>query len=232
MAAKDIFNTEGTFARYFAELQVRERITGGVPKDPDTIKKWLKARLEMDDRAILELAVETETAMIGDTDTRPSADELVDALAGKVEAGNGFKTANGSLIYEGRCLKSGIKEAANTAYPGVAFPGKPKEIRKGLMRFLAERVFVEEDGISLGVSEPSWTEQRVKHIQTPQGPRSAINVVDIVEKPVLSFHVKVLDDCIKPEVWGRIWETLEEIGIGADRARGDGKFDLTKWERL
>ncbi len=231
MGAADIFGTD-RFVRYQAELQVRERLTGGVPKDPETIKKWLKSRLEMEDRALIELATETHAAMVGEDGERPTTDELLDALSGQVEAGNGFKRMDGQLVYEGRCLKAGLKEAANVAYPGTNFPGKPKDVRKGLMRYLAERVFVEEDGIPLGVDAPTLTEQRVKHIMTPQGPRSAINVVDIVEKPRLTATIAVLDDCLPAEVWGSIWVALEEIGIGADRARSDGKFDLVRWDRL
>lgn len=231
MGAAEIFGTS-RFVRYRAELQVRERLTGGVPKDPDTVKAWLKSRLEMEDRALIDLANETQAAMMTQDGARPSADDLLDAVVGQVEAGNGFKRIDGQLIYEGRCLKAGLKEAANVAFPGTDFPGKPAGIRKGLMRFLAERVFVEEDGIPLGIGEASWTEQRVKHITTPQGPRSAINVVDIVEKPRLTATIAVLDDCISPQTWGAIWETLEEIGIGADRARGDGKFDLVSWEHI
>lgn len=238
MGASDIFGTDARFTRYHVELQVRERITGGIPKDADTIKQWLKSRLDLDDRAIIELANETQTAMMGTNEERPTADALLDALVEQVEAGNGFKRVDGQLVYEGRCMKAAIKEASNVAFPGNTWPGKPttkegKElIKKGLMRFLAERVFVEDDAISLGVSEASWTEQRIKHIVTPQGPRSAINVVDVVEKPHLSFTVKVLDDCLNQAVWAGIWETLEEIGIGADRARSDGKFDLLRWERV
>lgn len=241
MGASDIFGT-GRFTRYHVELQVRERLTGGIPKDANAIKQWLKSRLDLDDRAIVELANETQAAMMSEGDERPSADALLDALVEKVEAGNGFKRVDGQLIYEGRCMKAAIKEASNVAFPGTTWPGKPTKtnaqgketelVKKGLMRFLAERVFVEDDTISLGVSEPSWTEQRIKHIITREGPRSAINVVDVVEKPHLSFTVKVLDDCLNKAVWAGIWETLEEIGIGADRARSDGKFDLLRWERI
>jgi hypothetical protein len=231
MGAAEIFNST-RFARYHAEIQVRERLVGGIPKDADTIKQWLKARLELDDRAIIELAEETEQAMVDDSGTRPSADALLDALAAK-SGGNGFKRVDGQLVYEGRCMKAALKEGANVAFPGTSWPGKPSGIRKGLMRYLAERVFVEEDSIPLGVTAPTHEGvERIKHIITPQGPRSAINIVDLIEKPHLAFTVRVFDDCLHHEVWAGIWEALEDIGIGADRARSDGKFDLTCWERL
>ena len=272
MSALDIFsgitNDDGIWTRYHAEVQVRDKLIGGTPKDPDTIKKWLAARLEMDDRLVLELADEVADQMqadraeqavtleadlafvrhMGDTQraaelegqiaklrARPAGDELIDAIARKSEAGNGFKSIDGQLVYEGRCMKSALKESANIVHPGSKWPGKTdiaEGFRKGLLSTFSERVFIPELHLPLGVTQPSGTEQRIKHIMTPQGPRSAINVVDYVEKPRISFTVLVFRDFLKTEVWAEIWQLAEEIGIGADRARSDGKFDLLAWERV
>ena len=129
MSARDIFATEtDEFTRYEATLVVRDKIIGGVPKDPDTILKWLRSRLEMEDRAIIELAEETAAAMQTEAGERPAADELLAEVARKFEGGNGFKSANGQLVYEGRCMKAALKEAANVAYPGTNWPGKPAGI--------------------------------------------------------------------------------------------------------
>lgn len=240
MSAISIFSPQipeatSVWTRYHVELQVRDKIIGGIPKDADTIKKWLAARLELDDRVVLELAEETAAQMEAAQGTRPTGDALVDAIARATEGGNGFKTIDGGLVFEGRCIKSCLKEAANVAFPGVEWPGKTdlaKGFRKGLMGTFAERVFVPELYIPLGVTTPSGTEQRIKHIMTPQGPRSAINVVDFITKPRLSFTVQVLRDFLKPEVWSTMWQLAEEIGIGADRARSDGKFDLVAWDPI
>lgn len=235
MAARDIFGIEveeGNFTRYAVELQVIDQMSGGIPKSPDTIKVWLKSRLELGDRALVEMTREIAEQMEEDTGTRPSADVLLDEVVAKEGAGNGFLRVDGILQYEGRCLKAGLKEWSNIAYPGVDFPGKPKSIKKGLMRYMNERVFVPQRNISLGVDAPSRTETRVKHLMTPQGPRSALNVVDVIDKPTLSFDLDVLDDFIEKRVWARIWEIGEEIGIGADRARGEGRFELVRFEKV
>jgi hypothetical protein len=238
MAAIDIFAPvldNEAFTHYDTELQFVDKLIGGVPKDPDTIKKWLTARLDVGDRAVIELAEATAAEMAGDENNRPSTDELMTEVARRAETGNGFKTVNGELVYEARCAKAGLKEAANIAYPGTEFPGKVehfgKAFRKGLMRAMAERVFVTPLYIGLGVNEPSATEQRVKHITTPQGPRSALNVVDYVDKPRISFVVSVLDDFFPPQGWAALWQVLEQIGLGADRARSDGRFELVTWDR-
>ena len=329
MGARDIFTPRidgkapANYTRYRATIQVRDKLIGGVPKDPDTIAKWITARLQLGDRALLEMVNETaaqmqadrseqarefdaEIAVLGvridsrrnedgeplDEDAltalkarrerlteeleaiepRPDADELVAATARKMEGGNGFKAvryvrdpdgywvytarpqpdAEVALAYEGRCLKAAVKEAVNVGYPGTDFPSKKligapdpatgkitpaKGFRKGLMSTMAERVFVDDLYIPMIVDgqlvvEPTGTEQRIKHVMTPQGPRSAINVVDFVERPTLSAVIRVQDDFLSPAEWLRIMEIAENIGIGADRARSDGKFDLVEFEEL
>lgn len=227
MGASAIFGTPSPFAKYRATLQVHGKLVGGIPKDPDTIKKWIESRIKSgEDLALQEVWNATVEAM----GTDAAYGDVVAAVAAETQGGNGFKSVGGELVYEGRCMKAALKESANIAYPGTEWPGRPAKIRKGLKNYLAETVFVVEDTIGLGVSEPSGTEQRIKHVMTPQGPRSSISVVDYVENPLLTFHVAVLDDVIKPDVWGRVWSTLEANGIGADRARGDGQCELVGWE--
>lgn len=242
MSAIDIFKVSSSFTSYRCEMQMIDKLVGGIPKNPDTIKKWLECRLEVKDKALLDLARETAEQMRADDGVEPGADELLTAVARKFDSGNGFKTINGHLAYEGRCLKSALKEAMNSAYPGTTFPGKPKTVndkgvevqavRKGLMRYAAEAVHVEDNYIDLGVSEPAGTEQRIKHFDSPKGPVSAICVVDYTERSLLSCTVKVRDDFLPQTAWARVWETLESIGLGADRARGDGKFELVTWKKI
>jgi hypothetical protein len=232
VSAANIFKKQGdSFTRYRAVMQVHEQMVGGVPKSKEMIKGWLAARMELDDRALIELTEQTAAEMQGETDERPPIDEVLDKVASDYAQGNGFKQIDGQLVYEGRCMKAALKEAANIAFPGKEFPGKPAGIRKGLMRFMAETVFVDDQYINLGVTAPSRTEERVKHIITAQGPRSAINLVEVIDKPRIECTISVLDDCIKPDVWARVWTVLEHIGLGADRARSDGKFELIEWAK-
>ncbi len=245
MGATSIFGTSTNVARYRVRLQVLDKIVGGVPSSESVIKGWLKTRMELGDRDLQELVQKTLTERF--PDRQPSADELADALLESEAAPsiNGFKRIpeTGELAYEGRCMKAALKEWANSAYPGTDWDGKtahdtevgrplPKGFRKGLMSTLAERVHVPEVYIGLGVKEPSGVEERIKHVMTPQGPRSSINRVEYVDRPLLEFTLKVHDDFLSNEAWGRIWERGEDIGIGSDRGRSDGKFELLCWERI
>jgi hypothetical protein len=237
MSATEIFGTTSSVVRYRVRLQILDKIVGGVPSSESVIKGWLKTRMELGDRDLQELTEKTLKERF--PDRQPTADELADALleSDAAPSVNGFKRepGTGELVYEGRCMKAALKEFMNSAYPGTDWPGKTavsKGFRKGLMSTAAERVFVEEIHIGLGVKEPSGVEERIKHVMTPQGPRSSINRVEYVDRPVIEFTLKVHDDFLPMEAWGRIWERGEDIGIGADRGRSDGKFELLAFERI
>lgn len=248
MSASDIFGTGSAFTEYEVAIQVRGALVGGVPSSPSVIRNWLESRLEAGDIRLEEIFHETVESM----GAMSSMDEKLDAVMQSEAAPsiNGFKRTEGGLLaYEGRCLKAAIKEWANSSYPGVDWDGKyvtrrgpdgklKRDLapgcaaRKGLLSTLAERVFVNPRYISLGVSAPDYVEERVKHVMTPQGPKSAIGRVEVLEGPLLEFTVRVRDDFLPNEAWSRIWQTGEEIGIGADRGRSDGRFDLIKWSRI
>lgn len=244
MSAADIFGkaAAGIFTRYAVELTFKHLVVGGIPSDRSVIEGWIRSRMELNDAAITELVEKTaqERGVM-------SPDEAVEIVLDSdlAPSVNGFKrNENGELCLEGRTVKAALKEWSNSSYPGTAFPGKSKiaaqvnkkgeessPVRKGLMNYLAETVIVEEVLIGLGVKEPSWVEERIKHVMTPQGPRSSLNRVEVVEGASIAFTVKVRDDFLPQEAWARIWSSGEAIGLGSDRGRSDGQFNLTRWEK-
>lgn len=262
MSAIDVFQAKGlkiasANTRYDCELQVNNLLVGGVPSTPNVIRGWLRSRLDKIDGEVKDAALEQlveQTLRERFAGEQPSVDDMITALMADESAGlsvNGFKrTASGELGYESRCLKAAVKEAVNSAYPGVDWDGKAgaKGIapRKGLKSTLEERVIVEGTLIPLGVkasevlpNEPeipvpgsAWVEERVKHVLTPQGPKSALNRVEVVFQPTLNFTLVVADDFLAMEAWARVWERLEMIGIGADRGRSDGQCVLTKFDKI
>ncbi len=235
MSAADIFGKAavGTYTHYRATLDFKHLIVGGIPSDRSVIEGWIRSRMELGDAAIADLVAQT----VEDRGVL-SPDEAVAAVMESELAPsvNGFKRHHdtGELCIEGRIVKAGLKEWANSAYPGVKFPGKVKVegLRKGLMRYLAEAVIVDDLLIGLGVDEPARIEERVKHVSTPQGPRSTITRVEVVERPTITFTLRVRDDFLPVDAWARIWSVGEGIGLGADRGRSDGQFDLVEWVRI
>jgi hypothetical protein len=236
MTATEIFGQKSRWVTYQAELHI-DTLVGGIPKDPDTIRGWLKARLELNDVEIMAIAEETIGQMgWSQAQSTEQLEELLDQVMAKAGAkGNSFKMIDDQLVWEGRCLKAALREAANVCYPGVQkWPGWPGEgIKKGLSKWMEERVEVRDLYLPLGRSRPDIeAEQRIKHVSIPgQGKRSTINVVDLVTDVKVTANIWVQDDCIKPQLWQELWEYVEIGGVGADRARGDGRCRLIRWER-
>jgi len=238
MAASDIFGAAATKneSTYRAVLQFKDLIVGGIPSDRSVIEGWIRSRMDLGDAAIAELVAST-----ADERGVLTPDDAIDVVMASELAPsvNGFKRHpdTGELCIEGRIVKAALKEWANSAYPGTDWPGKKtvsevKGLRKGLMRYLAEAVIVSDKLIGLGVTEPSAQEERIKHVKIAGAPRSTITRVEVVERPRITFTMRVRDDFLPEEAWARIWTVGEGIGLGSDRGRSDGQFELVEWEKV
>ena len=191
---------------YTVTLQFRDKIVGGIPKSAEMIVGWLKARKrsELIDQTIEEM---------GD-----QLDETIDTMW------TGFKADEKGLYIETRQIKAMFKEAANIIRHAIKF--------QGFMRArVAEKVFIYPDRVYLGVAEPSGWEEKPIHVMTRQGPRNALKRYDYVEKPRITFNLRVLDDdTFTDEHLEAILEYAQEGGLGADRAQGMGKFDVVEFK--
>jgi hypothetical protein len=242
MSARDIFGAEAAKneTTYRVVLRFKHLVVGGIPSDRSVIEAWLRARMELGDASLSELVSQTvaERGVL-------TPDEAIDAVLASdlAPSVNGFKrNENGELCLESRIIKAGLKEWANSSYPGTDWPGKAKYlinkkgdaslVKKGLMKYLEEAVTIEGVFIGLGVKEPLEVQERIKHVMTPQGPRSTINRVEVVYQPEITFTMRVRDDFLPDEAWARIWVVGEGIGLGSDRGRSDGQFTLESWKRV
>jgi hypothetical protein len=253
MSANDIFKkTKSDWAVYAGELHIFT-LVGGIPKDPETIRKFIKAKLDVGDYELNRITAETIADMGLPDPSELSSEQLnsvIDSVMADKFKGNSFKRIDGQLVWETRCLFAAIKEAMNVLYPGNSkWPGQPeaKISRKGFEGFAKERIVVKGEGrgrqyMYLGKEGPDVEnriltpdvegEERIKHITGPQGPRSVITVVDVVEEVDVKFEVEVLEDFVAEETWGKIWRYVENTGVGADRARNDGRCELVRWEKI
>lgn len=153
-----------------------------------------------------------------------------------------FKRDDNGLYVESRQVKAAFKESANCLWAGDQDWGKT---RKGAKNFIAEHLFIKEERIYLGVTEPSAVELHIAHVKGPKGPQSSLNYVEVVTHPLVSFTVQV-DALAEGELskatnkltkesisrWSQIWQHMQENGLGAMRAQDYGKFDVVKWEKV
>ena len=153
------------------------------------------------------------------------ADVLDEVVAESVKARqlSGFyRTPEGDLAIRGRHVKAMIKEAANIAYAKDRW-GPTK---KGTRSFFAEHVFVQEDWIPLGRTEPDGIDQRF--VSTWRG--TGISYDEYVEDAKIGFTV-VTDHKFTKDQWATIWVIAERNGLGAARSQGFGTFEVTRWDK-
>lgn len=243
--------TESVFAKYQAQsypYQFRGQLEvhsfwGAIPTDPKAIEGWIKTNLSPSNEVLLQEMV-AEVVL----ETGLSRDEAV-KIVGDTRSLCGFKrdpSRNGEFFYEGRCLKSCLKEAASVAAnEGKIASGKAwgnavtkdnkenKGMLRGLISWFPEHVFVKEDNHYLGVYKPDDIDQSFLHKFSPQAGReiSAISYNERLDVATLDFSVETDHDFGEND-WAMIWTTAERLGIGAGRSQGHGKFVVTEWEQV
>lgn len=206
--------------RYAGQLTVGT-IVGGTPTDPKVAEGWLRTKLGGTDDRIREMVAET---MVERGVTAAEATEIVNIN----QHLNGFKRDEKGLYIEGRQLKAALKEAASCAMAVDKLKSKGwGKTNKGLLNFMAEHVFVVEERLYLGVTEPTGVNQKFVH--TFRG--SGIQYEEFVTDAVIDFTV-IADHAFSPSDWAAIWTSGEQQGIGASRSQGYGRYDVTRWDTL
>ena len=124
-------------------------------------------------------------------------------------------------------MKAALKEAASCAVAAGKLTARGwGKTNKGLLSYLSEHVFVVEDRLYLGVTEPTGINQRFVH--TFRG--SGIQYEEYVEDAQLDFTV-IADHDFSEKEWAAIWTSGEQQGIGASRSQGYGRYEVTRWDR-
>ncbi len=217
---------------YRARLAFRDKLIGGIPKDPKLIEGWLRSKAGIEDPQEMRVAMLRTLAEVGPgtSDGGFDGDEIAQAattLASQKRT-TGFKVGLDGLYVEGRQVKAMLKESTNIVFAGERWG----PTRKAAKAFFAERVFIDPDKLNLGFVEPTGVEMVVGHLGGPTGPRSTLSNYEYVEQPSLDFRVLVLRDCISADQWRAIWCHAQENGFGTLRSQGYGRFDVVQWECL
>lgn len=219
MSVFDKYRAEAYPYRFAGSLHIGV-IAGGTPTDPKVAEGWLKTKLGVEkDDLIRQMVAET---MVERGVTAEEATQLVNAQKNL----NGFKRDEHGLYIEGRQLKAALKEAASVAVAAGKLNGRGwGKTNKGLLSYVAEHIFVVEDRLHLGVTQPSNVVQRFVHTWRGNG----IQYEEIVEDAKVDFTVATDHDFTQAE-WAMIWLTGEQQGIGASRSQGYGRYEVTRWE--
>jgi hypothetical protein len=226
-----IFDTDSDiFTTYHARLRFRDRLMGGIPKNPKIIEGWLRSKAGIEQEEEIRRATLRTLLELG-ADVRPDMsfeemEKASESLAATRQT-NGFKIGERGLYLESRAVKAMLKESINILYAGDRW-GKTK---KGPKSFFAERVFISPDRLNFGMGEPAGVDMFIGHVSGPKGPQSTLTYHEYVERAVIEFDVMVCRDEVKAEHWPEIWVHCQENGLGALRSQGFGRFDIEQWER-
>lgn len=222
------------FTQYGVVARFRSKVIGGVPRDPDIIQNWLRKNTGIDNTEELRrLTIETLRDRYGvevpEAATEEQMREAVEAATAEYAGErhvNGFKRLpSGELFIEGRQVKAMMKEVTNILYAGERWG----QTRKGPKSFLAERVFVRELAIPLGVYEPTGIERIIGHITDKNGPRSMLTDYEFVEVPTVAWTMSSLNDELGMEEWTELLTLAMENGLGSVRSQGYGTFDVVSF---
>jgi len=217
------------WTRYRVQMQFRDKVMGGVPKNPKLIEGWLRAKAGITDVEEVHMGLlRTLNDMGADVSPEMSYEDVeraAEVLAG-TKVTSGFKRDEDSGLYlESRQLKAMLKEAVNILYAGE----RVGPTKKGAKSYLAERVFPTPDQLWMDRQEPDGVEMIIGHITGVGGPRSTLGYHEYCLRPTISADILVARDAIPQAWWPDLWELMQENGMGALRSQGYGKFDVLFW---
>lgn len=216
--------SQGVWASYKVTWQFDGPVGGSIPNDPKQILAMLQARAPEtappDATPLETLAVQVaEEVGVG-----------VDGEEAPTETHNTFKRDELGFYVESRAIRAHIKDLAlqvSGFFPNIA----------GFRSKVANKVYVEESKVHLRVNggiaqAPTASETRYGAVMGARGPRSFIKVIEYVDSPVISFHLKLLRDGVITEDHLRaIFEYGGTHGFGPDRSLGWGRYLLTGLEK-
>lgn len=216
-------------SRFTVRLRFRNRIFGGIPavnmakpeESKNIMRVWLRKRLG-DKLTEEELEAEVEKTF---------EEAFADA---EEETTQTFKCDEGIYV-EGRQVKALFKEAGGRLGLGKAVSGKRPSLRQDIHEGLhvdEDVIFLYRDGQKL--LAPDGHEAKPIQVMGPKGPRTAIKCSGYAEPGVeITFTVRILD-CInvKKEHLVDILAFGQDLGLGAQRSQGWGKFEVVGFEAI
>lgn len=203
------------YNKYKVRIKFRERVYGGLPKDPAIMEKYVEAKFKPTDNFAGKLSDEVKPK---------SEEEKEQEMQEEQESVTTTFKRDAQGCYLGDyVLKAHIKQAASLL--------KITQKKRGSKDTVKEGLFVKPEHVSLG-GEPVGAETFVGHVMTPTGKRSIIKASEYFEKTEIEFELWILnvrmggekglgDDDLK-----LIFEFGQELGIGSNRSFEKGKYDF------
>jgi len=208
------------YKRYHVTIKFRDKILGGIPVAKELLEPWLRGR------GVPEGEVEPLAEKVAEEVGAVEAAEKIE------KAWTTFKKDNKGMYIEERQIKGLLREAAFVLRLTA---------KRGLRDTIAHGVFTEPDKIYLSrdfgeiLLVPDGAIETPIHVMTAQGPRSSLKRQDYAEHAEIEFVLKVGgpprgEQTITEKNLEELWEHAQDIGLGASRSQGYGKFNVEWYE--
>lgn len=214
------------YEMYEVHIKFREKIAGGIPKNPKVIEDWIQAKMKG------KLTKEEQKELTKKTIEEMDVEEEVK------KSWAGFKCDDKGIYIEDRNVRGMFKEAASVL-----------EINRGkgsvqIKQVLQHGFFIKPAHIHLFrenskelIQEPDGYEERAIQIIGPKGPRTALKRYDYVERAEIQFQVLIAKPFsgeksqITEDMMTHMIKLGQEVGTGADRSQQMGKFDIVEFTK-
>lgn len=213
------FEAKELYDVYRVTIGTRDKLCGGMPKNPEMLRAWIASTTKHDDEKTTAQEKEAREALLQPTEEK---------------SWNGFPSDDRGLFVWSRAVKALFKECASMLRVTVQKIGSKQILQHGFEIKGPDKA----DRIYLGKKEADGFDEGPIHVDTAQGPRSAIKRVDYVTDVKLTFEVWVLTTAaaekrhVGEEELRKMLTFGQENGLGADRSQGHGKFDVIEFERI
>jgi len=147
------------FEKYNVKIEFTRRVVGAIPKNPEVIDAWVKARGKKAGRTPKQLE-----------ELKKMIEEQVGADEEAEKRWVGFKQDEKGIFLEDRNVKAMLRESANTldAFRGKGAVARRQTFQHGLFVEPA-RIYFRRDGEI--IREPDGQQERTIHVITPLGPK-------------------------------------------------------------
>lgn len=211
-------NSRELYDTFSVTIKMRDKLHGGVPKNPDVLEDHIKRKTGYDDEQTKQQV----------TDAQEDLQEIVE------ESWNGFLCDEEKGLYiRALQVKAMLRECGSV----LLFFKKKRGSKQIVQHGFEVKAPDGGDKLFLGRDKPDGHTEGPIHVMTPQGPRTALKRVDYVEGVTIKFEVWILKT--SPQESRHLGEKdllemlklAQENGLGADRSQGSGKLDVVEFAK-
>lgn len=228
---------------YRVKVQFRERVLGGMPKNPEIVAAWLAA-MEANPKLKSDLASQYGAPATPEgyaKEVKLATYEGDEPTQEEERVWCGFRENEVGLYLAPHQVVAALMDSASSSRLTTS--------RVGSKNIIARNLWVRDAGApSNPLTSPLYfrpmkrtadgRDEFGSRVNTPKGPRSTLHRYDYIEGAEMEWIISVLPvggkdgSFIREQELRGLLAIAQEHGLGAARPRGYGRFDVTAFEKI